>query len=375
MSRMIDLIRQSGVPANLMRSASHGALSLPPVETLEILVLLARHPVFGKQAQLTLAGWDEEVTLPVVADPQAPAEVLDYFSAPANLRSRLVPALLENIAIPESRLLELARVVAPQVLAQMVASARVCSCPQVVRSLLMRPELDEVQRARLETELERMGALNTDAPGQDILEPELTRYLGTHAAEIAAEESNPFHLVDSTPDEQAEIAAVVARRKRTGVTSTTAAAYALGQTTTSDVERLTPVQRIAHMTVGERVQLAYRGTRDERFILVRDGARVVSAAVLESPKITESEVETFAAMKNVGEHVLRIIGSKRKWIRRYALKRILTSNPRCPVETAVPFIKELLLTDLKYLMMNKNVSDMVRHLAYKVWKDKSSARR
>jgi hypothetical protein len=375
MSRMIDLIRQSGVPANLMRSASLGALSLPPAETLEILVLLARHPVFGKQAQLTLAGWDEEVTLAVVSDPQAPTGVLDYFSLPANLRPRLVPALLENPAVPESRLLELARVVAPDVLAQMSASARVCSCPQVVRSLLMRAELDETQRMRLETELQRIGALNTDAPGQDILEPGLTHYLVAYAAEIAAEEEKPFQLVDPTPEEQAEIAAVVSTRKPEGLGLSAAAAYALAKADASEFERMTPVQRIANMTVGERVQLAYRGTRDERFILVRDGARVVSTAVLESPKLTESEVETFAAMKNVGEHVLRILGSKRKWTRRYALKRILTANPRCPLETAVPFIKELLLTDLKYLMVNKNVSDMARHLAYKVWKDKRDARR
>jgi hypothetical protein len=374
MSRMIDLIRQSSVPASLMRSASLGALSLPPAETLEILVFLAQHAVFGRQAQLTLAGWDEEAASAVVSDPQTPAAVLDYFAAPANLRPGLLPLLLENAAVSEARLVELAQMVAPSMLAQMTASARVCSCPQVVRALLLRAELDEGQRARLETELERMGAFETEAPGQDLLEPELSRYLAAHAAEITAEENHAFHLVDSTAEEQAEIDTGAAGRPPVGLSLTAAAARALGQAPAAEGERMTPIQRIAHLSVGERVQLAYRGTRDERFILIRDGARVVSSAVLESPKITESEVETFTAMRNVGEHVLRIIGTKRKWIRRYAVKRILTANPRCPLETAVPFIKELLLADLKYLMTNKNVSDMVRHLAYKVWKDKSGAR-
>jgi len=238
----------------------------------------------------------------------------------------------------------------------------------------MRADLDAEQRGRLETELEHMGAFETDAPGQDLLEPELSRYLAEHAAEIAAEETHAFHLVESTAEEQAEIDAGTAARSRAGVSLTAAAAHALGQAPAADSERTTPIRRLANLSVGERVQLAYRGTRDERFILIRDGARVVSSAVLESPKLTESEVEMFAAMRNVGEHVLRIIGSKRKWIRRYAVKRILTANPRCPLETAVPFVKELLLTDLKYLMTNKNVSDMVRHLAYKIWKDKSGSR-
>ena len=37
------------------------------------------------------------------------------------------------------------------------------------------------------------------------------------------------------------------------------------------------------MTVGERVQLAMKGTKDERFVLIRDGSKVVCLAVLQSP--------------------------------------------------------------------------------------------
>ena len=58
MPRMIDMIRQAAVPATLMRAAARGALSLPESETIEILVYLANHPLFGEQARLTLAGWD-----------------------------------------------------------------------------------------------------------------------------------------------------------------------------------------------------------------------------------------------------------------------------------------------------------------------------
>jgi hypothetical protein len=375
MSRMIDLIRQSGVPANLMRTAARGALSLPPGETLEILVFLAQHAIFGQQAQLTLAEWDEKLTLAVVSDPQAPAEVLDYFTMPANLRPGLLPALLENPSVPESRLMELAREVSPNLLPAMAASPRVCSCVHVIQLLLLRSELDEERRMRLGTELRYLEALNRDMPGGDILEPDLTDYLAAHAGEIAAEEGKPFHLVDSTLEEQAEIAAGMASRQDKSSSVSAVAARALGQAASAEAEHTAPVQKIAKMSVGERVQLAYRGTRDERFILIRDGARVVSAAVLDSPKLTESEVEAFASMRNVSEHVPRIIASKRKWMRKYALKRLLTVNPRCPMEVAVPLIKELLLVDLKNLTMNRDVSDMVRHVASKVWNDKSSTRR
>ena len=59
MPRMIELIRQSAVPATVMRNASRGALSLPPTEVLEILVFLSNHHLFGEQARLTLAGYEE----------------------------------------------------------------------------------------------------------------------------------------------------------------------------------------------------------------------------------------------------------------------------------------------------------------------------
>jgi hypothetical protein len=57
MSRMIELIRTSAVPATLMQAAARGALSVPPEEMIEILVHLANHnKVFGQQARMTLAG-------------------------------------------------------------------------------------------------------------------------------------------------------------------------------------------------------------------------------------------------------------------------------------------------------------------------------
>jgi hypothetical protein len=353
-----------------MKSAAHGALSLPAGETLEILVFLTKHPIFGERAQLTLAGWDEASLLEAVRDPQTPATVLDYLSTPTHIRPSLAAALLDNAAVSNERLMELAQTVSRQLLGQILASPRVRSCAEVLRILLVRPDLKEDERAQLESDLQDLGALVSDAPGQEILEPELSQYLRAHAVEIEAEEGKPFRLIDWTVAEQAEITAVLPAAAHAAVNPGIVAARAMGLAAKSDPERLSPVQKIARMSVGERVNLAYRGNRDERGILIRDGARLVSAAVLDSPKITESEVESFAGMRNVGENVPRTIATKRKWMRSYALKRVLTANPRCPVEVALPLVKELLLADLKRLMGNKNVSDTVRNFALKTFKDK-----
>jgi len=118
-----------------------------------------------------------------------------------------------------------------------------------------------------------------------------------------------------------------------------------------------------------------KGNKEERYILIRDGSKVVSAAVLESPKLTDQEVETFAAMKNVQESVLRGIAGKRKFMKLYPVVRALTSNPRCPLDVALAMMKSLLVQDLRNLSMNKNVSDTLRKVAFKSFKEKTSTKK
>ena len=137
-------------------------------------------------------------------------------------------------------------------------------------------------------------------------------------------------------------------------------------------ERVSTITKIARMTVGERVQLAMKGTKDERYVLIRDGSRVVSAAVLQSPKVSDGEVEMFASMKNVQESVLREIARNRKFIKNYGVVRSLISNPRCPLDLGLPLMNHLLVNDLKALAGNKNISDTLRKMALKKFKEKSA---
>jgi hypothetical protein len=142
---MIDLIRQSAVPSNVLRSASRGALELPPAEMIEVLVCLAAHPVFGEQARMTLASWDEPACRAVCADPNSPREVLAYFLAAHNRRPRLMPALLANPAISEAELLLVAQEHSQETVALLLASARVCASPNVLQALSSNPMLTPQQ--------------------------------------------------------------------------------------------------------------------------------------------------------------------------------------------------------------------------------------
>ena len=107
MPRMIDQIRASKLPSNMMQFAARGALQVPAAENIEILVYLALHnSVFGSLARMTLAGWDEKASVAAAADPQTSREVLDYFISPDNLRPALLPALLENTSISEGQVVK-----------------------------------------------------------------------------------------------------------------------------------------------------------------------------------------------------------------------------------------------------------------------------
>src|SRR5919197_6309941 len=125
MPRMLDLIRQSAVPAAVMRSAAKGALTLPAGEMLEILVHLTGNPVFAEEAKMTLAGWDLAATTAIAADAATPWEVLEYLIAPQNLRPKVLPALLENPTVREARLVDMAQAASREILEMMLASPRV----------------------------------------------------------------------------------------------------------------------------------------------------------------------------------------------------------------------------------------------------------
>src|SRR5579864_1063104 len=103
MASMIDQIRASKLPSNMMQFAARGALQVSAAENIEILVHLALHnKVFGDLAKMTLAGWDEKASLAAATDPQTPKEVLGYLISPDNIRPKLLPALLENPSVSES---------------------------------------------------------------------------------------------------------------------------------------------------------------------------------------------------------------------------------------------------------------------------------
>jgi hypothetical protein len=404
MGRTIDQIRASKMPSNMMQFAARGALQVPAAENIEILVYLARHnKVFGEQARMTLAGWDEKASLAAVADPQTPAEVLDYFISPDNLRPKLLPALLQNPSVPEGHVVKLALSATRESIELMLQSTRVQSLRGVLKAIRSSPYLKNEEAAKVEKWLsavsspaapedqaagepvdpagERLAsASNSESADEWVDDGTVSAYINDHLHDIEAEGEKPFHAIGGIVDLLGEdYFPVIAAAEAPAPAPTPAPAVTAPQPSATmkkpqaDPKRENALQKISHLDVKGRIQLALKGNKEERSLLIRDGTKVVALAVLEAPKLSDGEVERFAGQKNVLEAVLRQIPLKRRFVKNYKVVRNLVGNPRTPLDLGLGLMKHLLTADLKNLSANKEVSETIRNLALKMFKQKLDA--
>jgi hypothetical protein len=122
---------------------------------------------------------------------------------------------------------------------------------------------------------------------------------------------------------------------------------------------------LSGLPIKKKVKLAFKGTREQRAQLIRDPNRMVSAAVLSSPKLTEAEVESFAKMANVSEDVLRIIGMNRTWLKNYGVILGLVKNPKTPPALSMQLLPRITERDMKMVAVDRNVPEALRLAARK----------
>ncbi len=112
---------------------------------------------------------------------------------------------------------------------------------------------------------------------------------------------------------------------------------------------------IAKMSVFHKIKLASMGNKEARGILIRDKNKIVAAAAIRSPKITDNEVEGFSKSRQLSDDVLRIISMNREWTKMYAVRYGLATNPKCPLPSAMKFLQLLQEKDLRQISKSKEV--------------------
>lgn len=123
---------------------------------------------------------------------------------------------------------------------------------------------------------------------------------------------------------------------------------------------------VAGLTVPQKVGLTAKGNKEVRLILSRDPSSLVARAVVNSPRISESDVIAYAGSSLTSEDVLRGIADNREWAKSVRVKLLLVSNPRTPPAVAMRFLGHLPLSDLGILSRNRNIPTIVRREAKKL---------
>lgn len=135
---------------------------------------------------------------------------------------------------------------------------------------------------------------------------------------------------------------------------------------TPEVRAQSILQRIQKLGVSEKIQLALRGGKEIRTILMRDPNKEVCLTVLENPKLTDTEVELIARSRSIPDEALRKITKKKEWMKNYSIMLALITNPKLPSGIALPLVNELKTRDLAMLEKNRNVSEGLRGTAKKI---------
>lgn len=356
---VLSKLKEGNAPLNVRQSAARGVLPVGQEELLGILIYLQNDPEeeIREVARQTLANeYSDNLLLTIAESVTAPVEVLEYFGRPPLRSPELLEALIQNKSTPDSTIASLAGQVDAKLMEVILIN---------LMRLLRSPFILEALEAN---------------PGQT---PDITRRLREIREEFFEKRNNfiPIHRtraeekamageeVEEPLAEETTAMTIYSEELREGEDATSATLESLRDDgfesfdEMGEDERLSTIQRIARMTVSERVQAALKGNREERIILIRDANRLVASAVLDSPKLTDSEVEAIALMKNVSEEVLRVVGTKREFAKNYTVIHNLVKNARTPIATTLGLINRILTSDLRALARNKNVPEVLRKTA------------
>ncbi len=336
---LVAKILAGDAPEAIRVTAARGALPIPLLDLVYVQVCLLNDslPQVVEAATESLSKTSEESRLALLGDAGCDPLVIDHFAKTGTLSGAALEAAVAHPAIMDGTLEALAASAPADTLTLIVTNeVRIIKNPHLLEVLRANPNLSADNRRRL-SELER-----------DFVGKEQMKVREAPAAEAPAEAPVAGAEGAEAPPDGAPAPPMTEEEERT---------Y-------EDALRKSPTfQRVMSMNVAERVQLAMKGNAEERAILVRDTAKIVAVQVLKSPKLSDNEITGFARLRNVHEEVIRAIASRKDWTKSYATVHALVRNPKTPPGLTVQFLPRLGTRDLKVVVGDKNIPELVRRQA------------
>ena len=343
---LVAQFRRGGVARDLRLMAAQGLLPLKPEDLLELWTGLVADDddAVRNAAEKSLKAFAAAELHPILKSRETPAAVLSW-AVSNRAEPELREAALQNVSLPDGTIEKLAPTL-PQALAELVVinQTRLLRSTTLLVAIEANAGLSNDQKRRLR-ELRETFRIGEQAPSPATAPP--------------APQERPAE--EPQPQEEPEIVPAA----ENFMTEDEYIVRTLSEEERQQDENVSAVQKIYRLNTAEKVITALKGSREERAILIRDPNRLVASAVLGSPRITEAEIESFSAMKNVSDQVLRQIGNHREWTRRYTVLNNLVRNPRTPIGIALNMVPRLNPRDIKGVSVDRNVPEPVRKQAMK----------
>jgi hypothetical protein len=341
-------------PQKLRLMAAKGVVpGLRPDALLSVMVLLSlgADSAVAKEAKTTLAALPEPL-LKGALDADLPEAVLFAIAEGYGERDDVIERVLTKPRLPIEAVEHLARN-GSELVTELVATneERMLAHPQLIELIYLNGRARMSTANRLIELAVRHGIELKGIPAwKEIAQSIQGELIAEPSAEPLPEDEAFFEhraLADSLSDERYEDAFVEDEEGTEYVQ-----------------DRVKPVhQKLAEMSVAEKIRCAMLGTREERLILLRESNKIVAVAAVRSPMLQENEVAQISKSRGVVEDVLRVIGMTPEWLKSYTIKRNLVCNSKTPIAVATRLIPQMREGDLRKIAKDKNISGAVRQAA------------
>jgi hypothetical protein len=330
-SNLLQLLLDGKAPKNLRMLIARGSAPLPPAQALELLVCLLKDAdsEIAATASQTVASWGEQEIAAHLEARDCPVSVLEYFAV-AGGAEPVLQAVIANPSTPAKSLNALALTASGPLLEKILDNrVRILESPDILQSVKKNPHVTlEIRRIVQEIEVEFLGDKKTDYSIEETFEP------NPIVEEILLESLLP-------PEDL----------------------FLEGLPVDPDARQVELTKKISSLTPKQKIRYALFGNREIRALLVRDTNKDVARSVLRSPKITENEIESIAAMRGVAEDILREIGNSKTWMRSYIVVQNLVKNPKTPPSISQRLIFRLRVRDLTQISKDRSIPEAVRYNA------------
>ena len=349
---VIERIDSGAYPRDVVATIARGFLPLSQEDLIPVLcrIVTLADPELAPLAQTSLKEVPSKNVLHFAANETAPAAHL-LLLMQATEDPLVLESLIRNRTVPDGAVVELAKHHVNAAVQEVIVinQARILRAPEILDALLGNQNLSaDARRRALETR-------------EEFFEKKARQIQEELSEEAVAEDLPTFKIEDLL--EQA--AADEAEGKPA------APPVDLTELEKQDPDKMNVFQRVLTMTVAEKVQMAFKGGKTWRTLLVRERNKLVCSAVMRNPRINDNEVEQIAGMRNVDDEVLRLITMRRDWMSKYNIVMTLARNPKAPIGVVLPLINRLTLRDLKNLKDDKGVSEAARAHARKLFQQRS----